>query len=58
MHEALLRQWGLLGGRLTEDFGFLATLEGIKRTARDWDATTVWSPRCNLRYQGKVPKLA
>lgn len=37
-HEALLRQWGLLEGWLTEDFGFLATLEGIKRAARDWDA--------------------
>jgi WD40 repeat protein len=37
-HEALLRQWGLLDGWLTEDFGLLATLEGVKRTARDWDA--------------------
>jgi len=37
-HEALLRQWGLLGGWLTEDFGLLATLEGVKRAARDWDA--------------------
>ena len=37
-HEALLRQWGLLDGWLTEDFGLLATLEGIKRAARDWDA--------------------
>ena len=37
-HEALLRQWGLLDGWLTEDFGLLAALEGVKRAARDWDA--------------------
>ncbi|SDR64179.1 WD40 repeat [Rhizobiales bacterium GAS113] len=37
-HEALLRQWGLLQGWLAEDFGVLATLEGVKRAARDWDA--------------------
>jgi tetratricopeptide (TPR) repeat protein len=37
-HEALLRQWGLLEGWLAEDFGLLATLEGVKRAARDWDA--------------------
>jgi hypothetical protein len=37
-HEALLRQWGLLQGWLAEDFGILATLEGVKRAARDWDA--------------------
>lgn len=37
-HEALLRQWGLLEGWLKEDFGLLATLEGVKRAARDWDA--------------------
>ena len=37
-HEALLRQWGLLDGWLTEDLGLLATLEGVKRAARDWDA--------------------
>ncbi len=37
-HEALLRQWGLLQGWLAEDFGRLATLEGVKRGARDWDA--------------------
>jgi hypothetical protein len=37
-HEALLRQWGLLQGWLEEDFGLLATLEGIKRAARDWEA--------------------
>jgi tetratricopeptide (TPR) repeat protein len=37
-HEALLRQWGLLKGWLAEDFGRLATLEGVERGARDWDA--------------------
>jgi len=37
-HEALLRQWGLLEGWLQEDFALLATLEGVKRAARDWDA--------------------
>jgi WD40 repeat protein len=39
-HEALLRQWGLFDGWLTEDFGLLATLEGVKRGARDWDANS------------------
>ncbi|HLW90578.1 MAG TPA: toll/interleukin-1 receptor domain-containing protein [Roseiarcus sp.] len=37
-HEALLRQWGLLEGWLKEDFGLLATLEGVKRASRDWEA--------------------
>jgi WD40 repeat protein len=37
-HEALLRQWSLLDGWLTEDFALLATLEGVKRASRDWDA--------------------
>ena len=37
-HEALLRQWGLLDGWLLQDFGLLATLEGVKRAARDWEA--------------------
>ena len=36
-HEALLRQWGLLAGWLEEDFALLATLEGVKRGARDWN---------------------
>jgi class 3 adenylate cyclase len=38
VHEALLRQWGLLQGWLTEDSGLLALLEGVKRAARDWAA--------------------
>jgi WD40 repeat protein len=37
-HEALLRQWGLLRGWLEEDFAALTTLEGVKRSARDWAA--------------------
>ncbi len=35
-HEALLRQWDLLEGWLTEDTALLAVLEGVKRAARDW----------------------
>jgi formylglycine-generating enzyme required for sulfatase activity len=38
VHEALLRQWGLLQGWLTEDAGLLAVLEGVKRSSRDWAA--------------------
>ena len=38
VHEALLRQWSLLGGWLTEDAGLLAVLEGVKRASRDWAA--------------------
>jgi formylglycine-generating enzyme required for sulfatase activity len=44
-HEALLRQWGLLQGWLTEDAGLLAALEGVKRASRDWAANaknTAW----------------
>jgi formylglycine-generating enzyme required for sulfatase activity len=37
-HEALLRQWGLLQGWLTEDAALLAVLEGVKRASRDWAA--------------------
>jgi formylglycine-generating enzyme required for sulfatase activity len=37
-HEALLRQWGLLEGWLTEDAALLAVLEGVKRASRDWVA--------------------
>ncbi len=37
-HEALLRQWSLLDGWLTEDAGLLAVLEGVKRASRDWAA--------------------
>lgn len=44
-HEALLRQWGLLEGWLTEDTGLLAVLDGVKRAARDWTksgASAAW----------------
>jgi formylglycine-generating enzyme required for sulfatase activity len=37
-HEALLRQWGLLGGWLAEDAGLLGVLDGVKRASRDWAA--------------------
>ena len=37
-HEALLRQWGLLRGWLADDLGLLTTLEGVRRSALDWDA--------------------
>jgi len=37
-HEALLRQWDLLKGWLKQDEGRLATLEAVKRAARDWQA--------------------
>jgi hypothetical protein len=37
-HEALLRQWGLLEGWLTEDAALLAVLGGVKRASRDWAA--------------------
>ncbi|MEM7192906.1 MAG: tetratricopeptide repeat protein, partial [Pseudomonadota bacterium] len=38
VHEALLRQWGLLQGWLEEDLGALTTLEGVKRAASEWAA--------------------
>ncbi|MBE0693493.1 MAG: toll/interleukin-1 receptor domain-containing protein, partial [Aquamicrobium sp.] len=38
VHEALLRQWGLLRGWLDEDFAKLAALEAVRRAARDWAA--------------------
>jgi hypothetical protein len=38
VHEALLRQWGLLQGWLAEDAGLLCVLEGVKRASRDWVA--------------------
>jgi hypothetical protein len=38
VHEALLRQWGLLQGWLEEDLPALATLQSVKRASRDWAA--------------------
>jgi formylglycine-generating enzyme required for sulfatase activity len=37
-HEALLRQWGMLQGWLTEDAGLLTVMDGVKRASRDWAA--------------------
>lgn len=37
-HEALLRQWGLLQGWLTQDSALLSVLDSTKRAARDWAA--------------------
>ena len=39
MHEALLRQWGLLRGWLAEDSIFLGVMDGVKRASRDWLAS-------------------
>ena len=53
-HEALLRQWGLLKGWLDDDFEVLATLEGVKRAARDWGANAQqedWLAHANQRLQ-------
>ena len=49
--DALLRQWGMLEDWLIEDFGLLWTLEGAKRSARDWDTNA----RANswLLHQGQ-----
>ena len=43
-HEALLRQWSLLEGWLTEDASLLAVLEGVKRASRDWAANNRGQP--------------
>ena len=51
VHEALLRQWGLLHGWLKEDTGALTTLEGVKRAASDW-ATQGYAPDW-LNHAGK-----
>jgi formylglycine-generating enzyme required for sulfatase activity len=37
-HEALLRQWGMLQGWLTEDTGLLSVMDSVKRASRDWAA--------------------
>ncbi len=45
MHEALLRQWGLLQGWLAEDAGLLSVIDGVKRASRDWAANgknSIW----------------
>ena len=43
-HEALLRQWGLLEGWLSEDAGLLAVLEGVERATATGRQTTRGSP--------------
>ncbi|MGO9354716.1 MAG: SUMF1/EgtB/PvdO family nonheme iron enzyme [Mycobacterium sp.] len=35
-HEALLRQWGLVEGWLTEDAALLAVLDAVRRASREW----------------------
>ncbi len=65
-HEALLRQWGLLAGWITEDAGLLAVLEGVKRASRDWaanDGDAAWLTHATDRLAaaerlGERPDLA
>jgi formylglycine-generating enzyme required for sulfatase activity len=54
VHEALLRQWGLLQGWLVEDAGLLSVLEGVKRASRDWAANgkdAAWLTHATNRLQ-------
>jgi formylglycine-generating enzyme required for sulfatase activity len=54
VHEALLRQWGLLQGWLAEDAGLLGVLEGVKRASRDWaanDNDAEWLTHATSRLQ-------
>ena len=54
VHEALLRQWGLLQGWLAEDAGLLGVLEGVKRASRDWAANNndaEWLTHATSRLQ-------
>ena len=44
-HEALLRQWSLLQGWLTEDAGLLSVMDTVRRAAKEWDEhgrSAVW----------------
>ena len=56
VHEALLRQWGLLQGWLAEDAGLLSVLEGVKRASRDWAANDKGRPW--LTHTGERLKAA
>jgi len=56
VHEALLRQWGLLQGWLAEDAGLLSVLEGVKRASRDWSANAKGAPW--LTHMGERLKTA
>jgi formylglycine-generating enzyme required for sulfatase activity len=54
VHEALLRQWGLLQGWLAEDAGLLSVMGGIKRASRDWAAngkTAAWLTHATGRLE-------
>lgn len=65
-HEALLRQWSLLGSWLTDDAALLAVLEGVKRPSRDWakwDKSAAWLIHADDRLAaaerlGQRPDLA
>src|SRR5260370_1114496 len=44
-HEALLRQWSLLQGWLTEDAGLLSVMDTVARAAKDWhdhNRSAIW----------------
>jgi formylglycine-generating enzyme required for sulfatase activity/class 3 adenylate cyclase len=61
VHEALLRQWGLLQGWLMEDSGLLALLEGVKRAGRDWVANgrdAAWLTRATNRLEAAERTLS
>jgi len=54
VHEALLRQWGLLQGWLVEDAGLLSVLEDVKRASRDWAANAkdnAWLAHKSTRFK-------
>ena len=54
VHEALLRQWGMLQGWLAEDAGLLGVMEGVKRASRDWAANNndaEWLTHATSRLQ-------
>jgi formylglycine-generating enzyme required for sulfatase activity len=53
-HEALLRQWSLLQGWLTEDAGLLSVLDAVKRAAKAWNEggkTAVWLIHAKARLE-------
>jgi formylglycine-generating enzyme required for sulfatase activity len=59
-HEALLRQWGLLQGWLSEDSGLLSVMDGVKRASRDWAANAMsaaWLSHTTDRLRAAVRLL-
>ena len=52
-HEALLRNWRLLEGWLTEDLALLAALEGVKHAAREWEDKPEGEAEAWLAHQGQ-----